>query len=55
MINTKGEKNPTIPKQDKEKMLKVRGPNNLPTQEQRNKDKNYIRLLFRKHTSKKRE
>ena len=55
MINTKGEKNPTIPKQDKEKMLKVRGQNNLPTQEQRNKDKNYIRLLFRKHTSKKRE
>ena len=36
-------------------MLQVRSKNNLPTEEQRNKDKNYIRLLFRKHTSKKRE
>ena len=36
-------------------MLKVKSKNNLPTEEQRNKGKNYIRLLFRKHTSKKRE
>lgn len=35
-------------------MLKVKGQNNLPTQEQRSKDK-ITSDFFRKHTSKKRE